>query len=188
MRFIDKKFIIGFAIGFICFPILFIGATYVFLKFEGFGPGLNPPQIVPVEQTVSLDWDVQTLDGQTINLKKKFEGKAVFLNFWATWCPPCKKEMPSIEKLYAKFNGKVGFACVSSESIKELQKFKDSKGYTMPIYSIEGTPPKDIHLKGIPMTYIISDDRKLSFKHLGGADWAHESMIVFLENLLNTDK
>lgn len=185
MRFIDKKFIIGFVAGFICFPILFAGAGYLYLKFDSLKLGLKPPQIVPIEQKVSLDWDVKTLSGETVNLQEQFKGKPVFLNFWATWCPPCKKEMPGIESLYTKYNEKVGFACISSESISDLQKFKNSKGYTMPIYHLAGNPPEAFNVKGIPLTYIISDDRMFSFKHLGGADWAHSDVIEYFEEMLS---
>ena len=185
MSFINKKFIIGFTAGFVCFPILFICAGYLYLKFDGSKIALKPPNIVPVEKNISLDWDVKTLNGETINLKEQFKGKTVFLNFWATWCPPCRQEMPSIESLYGRYSGKVGFACVSSESIKDLQKFKDSKGYTMPIYHLEGDAPKELNIKGIPVTYIISDDRNFFFKHIGGADWAHANVMMYFENILN---
>jgi len=188
MRFIDKKFIIGFAVGFICFPVLFMGGAYLYFKLDRLTIGLKPPHIVPIEQKVSLDWDVKTLSGETVNLKEKFKGKTVFLNFWATWCPPCVQEMPSIESLYIQYNGKVSFACVSSESINDLQKFKDSKGYTVPIYQLEGNPPEDLNVKGIPMTYIISEDRKSSFKHIGGADWAHADVIAYFEDMLGKVK
>jgi len=185
MRFIDKKFIIGFAIGFLCFPVLFFGGAYLYFKLDMAGFNLTPPKIVPVEQTISLDWDVKTLSGEAVNLKEAFQGKPVFLNFWATWCPPCKKEMPSIESLYNKYKEKVGFACISNESIKDLQKFRDAKGYTMPIYHLEGNPPEALEVKGIPLTYVISKDRMTLFKHYGGADWAHADVIAYFEDMLD---
>jgi thiol-disulfide isomerase/thioredoxin len=184
MSFINKKFIIGFAAGFVAFPILFVCLGYVYLIFNKSAVDLNPPNIDPVEHAINLDWDVKTLGGETINLKNQFKGKAVFLNFWATWCPPCTQEMPGIESLYRKFNGKVGFTCISNESISDLQKYKDSKGYTMPIYHLEGNAPRALNIKGIPVTYIISSDRKSSFKHIGGADWAHENVIAYFEKML----
>lgn len=185
MRLIDKKFVIGFVVGFVCFPVLFFGGAYLYFKFDVAGFKLAPPQIIPVEQAVDLDWDVKTLDGEQINLNKEFQGKPVFLNFWATWCPPCKKEMPGIEILYNTYKEKVGFACISSESISDLKQFKESKGYTMPIYHLEGNPPDAFNVKGIPLTYIISKDRKTLFRHYGGADWAHPDVIAYFEEMLS---
>lgn len=188
MRFIDKKLITGFAIGFVCFPIVFFCASYVYFKFFRTKIVLYPPDILPVEKNINLDWEVKTLNGETVNLKKQFQGKPVFLNFWATWCPPCIEEMPSIERLYAKYNSTIGFACVSNESIQDLQKYKDANGYTMPIYHIKEAPPSSLGIKGIPVTFIVSCDRKLSYRHYGGADWAHENVMDYFEGLLNKNK
>jgi thiol-disulfide isomerase/thioredoxin len=149
---------------------------------------LIPPDIHPIEKTINLNWEVKTLDGETINLKKQFQGKPVFLNFWATWCPPCIAEMPSIERLYGRYNSTIAFACVSNESIDDLRKYKDAKGYTVPIYHITGDSPSSLSVKGIPMTFIISGNRKLSFRHYGGADWAHKNVVEYFKGLLNKDQ
>lgn len=188
MRFVDKKFITGFAIGFVCFPIVFFCVSYVYFNFFRTKIALHPPTILPVEKSVNLDWEVKTLEGKTVNLREKFKGKIVFLNFWATWCPPCIAEMPSIERLYTKYNSAIGFACISNESIRTLKKYKAAKGYTMPIYHINGAPPSALSIKGIPVTFIISGDRKLSFRHYGGADWAHEHVVDYFEGMLKKDK
>jgi len=184
MRFVDKKFIIGFVIGFICFPVLYICLNYLYIKYDGSKTAFAPPDIKPVEEAIHLDWDVKTLDGETVNLKDKFKGKIVFLNFWATWCPPCTQEMPSIESLYTRYKGKISFACVSNEPIKSLRKFKDAEEYNMPIYQFEGIPPKVFGVKMIPVTYIISGDRNSFYRHVGGADWAHANVIAYFENAL----
>ena len=83
MRFIDKKFIIGFAVGFVCFPILFLCVVYLYFNFDSSKIALKPPKIIPVEQAINLDWNVKTLGGGTVNLKNQFKGKPVFLNFWS---------------------------------------------------------------------------------------------------------
>ena len=63
-----------------------------------------PPPEIPVETRVNLNWDLRTLNGTQINLENEYADKVIFINFWATWCPPCIAEMPAIEKLYQKLS------------------------------------------------------------------------------------
>jgi thiol-disulfide isomerase/thioredoxin len=187
MKFINKSSVIGFLLGLIVSPALIIGGLYIYVKLQM--PDMkemafSPPD-VPSRQKVSLDWKVKALDGTEINLGKETKDQVVFLNFWATWCPPCVGEMPSIEKLYRRFEGKISFACISSEDIATIKAFRTAQRYTFPMYHIEGDPPEELKSDGIPATFVISRKGIVVLKHVGGADWAHERVVTFLEDLLS---
>jgi len=187
MKSINKSSVIGFVLGLIIGPVLIMGGLYVYVKLrmpDKKEMALSPPD-VPSHQKVTLDWKVKALDGTEINLGEEFKDRVVFLNFWATWCPPCVAEMTSIEKLFQKFGGRIAFACISNEDIAKIRDFRGAKGWTFPMYRVEGELPERIRTKGIPATFIISRKGSLALKHVGGADWAHETVVTFLEDLLS---
>jgi len=187
MKFVSKTSVAGFVIGFICFPIIVFGGAYVYVQFASGGisggDALSPPEL-PAEAGVNLDWPVKTLDGVEVNLRDHARNKTLFLNFWATWCGPCVAELPSIEKLYSQFGSDIAFVCVSQENAETLKKFIQFKKYTFPVFYIDTLPPSELNATAIPSTFIISPDGEILLKHVGGADWAHESVISFLREKL----
>lgn len=190
-RFVNKNSVIGFIIGAIISPLVIAGGLYVYiqkqindLNFGGEAMSFPPPQI-PVEKKVNIAWKLKALDGTEINLEEAYKDKVVFINFWATWCLPCIAEMPTIEKLYQKFKNRIGFACISNESLEAIREFKTKKKYSFTMYQIEMEVPDEFEPERIPATFIISRDRKVALKHVGGADWSHEKVINFLEKLIN---
>lgn len=187
MKIISKASVAGFIIGFICFPVLLWGGTYLYFNFafDGFdgGGSLSPPEL-PVESGVNLDWTVKTLDGVEVNLRDHARDKTLFLNFWATWCGPCVAELPSIEKLYSQFGSDIAFVCVSQENAETLKKFIEGKKYTVPVFYTDTIPPAELNAAALPSTFIIAPDGKILLKHVGGADWSHESVVAFLREKL----
>lgn len=189
MKIISKSSVAGFIIGFMCFPFVLWGSVYVYSTFIAGGfdiggsRGLNPPDL-PSEISVSLDWTVKALDGTEVNLKDYAQGKTIFLNFWATWCPPCVVEMPSIDTLYGQFGDSMAFVCVSQESVATLKDFIKEKKYSVPVFYADTPSPPELNAVALPSTFIIDPDGKILLKHMGGADWAHESVIAFLREKL----
>jgi len=189
MSIINRSSVLGLIVGFIAFPLLLWGGAYVYVKFasDGFGSGggagLSPPEL-PAETGVNLDWTVKTLDGAELNLAEHARGKTLFLNFWATWCGPCVAEMPSIEKLYSQFGSDMVFVCVSNEQAVTLKKFMDVKKFSFPVFITSANPPRELNETAIPATFIISPEGNILLKHVGGADWAHESVVGFLREKL----
>jgi thiol-disulfide isomerase/thioredoxin len=185
MKIINKSSVLGFIAGFIAFSLILWGGAYLYVTFglDGFdvsgGSGLRPPEL-PGEQFASLDWTVKSLDGTVVNLAEHAGDKALFLNFWATWCGPCVAEMPSIEKLYSIFGNDMAFVCVSSEQAATLKKFMEEKNFSVPLFVADVDPPRDLNASAIPATFIIAPGGKILLKHMGGADWAHESVVAFL--------
>lgn len=104
-----------------------------------------------------------------------FKGKPTILNFWATWCPPCKDEMPSIESFYKKNKEKgieIAAVSVDQDSNEKVAEFIKSEGYSFPIYyDYEGILSRTFFIRSIPTTYFIDRNGVIIDKKIGGFDW-----------------
>ena len=136
----------------------------------------------------NYNWELQGIDGTNLKLSDYSE-KIIFLNFWATWCPPCIGEMPGIQKLYDKFkeNDNVKFIVISYEEPEKVKSFINRKNYTFPVYTAKYQAPGIFASKGIPVTFLISEDRKIVIKEIGAADWGGDKMIKIIEDLLKAN-
>lgn len=126
-----------------------------------------------------------TLDGERASLKD-YEGKTIFLNFWATWCPPCIAEMPNIQKLYEDINGTedIVFVMLSlDEDPETARKFMDRKEFTMPVYFLTGRQPGVYNSTVVPTTYVISPDGNIVMEKRGMANYNTQSFREFLLSL-----
>ena len=130
---------------------------------------------------------LQPLDSiKRIVLFEELKGKVIFLNFWATWCPPCIAEMPSIQALYDKIDKKnVVFVMIATNDEQgKVQKFIKRKEYDFPIYFLKDDfLPTIFHSKAIPTTFIIDTNGKIVYKHEGTANYDTEAFKDLLENL-----
>jgi thiol-disulfide isomerase/thioredoxin len=131
------------------------------------------------------NFPLYTLDGQRTSLAA-FEGKTIFLNFWATWCPPCIAEMPNIQKLYNDFENdeNVVFIMLSLDSsVEVVQKFMERKEFTMPVYFPVGRKPGVYDSSVVPSTYVISPAGDIVVKKRGMANYNTQSFREFLRSL-----
>lgn len=117
------------------------------------------------------DFTAALTDGSELTLSEQ-QGKVVLLNFWATWCGPCVREMPAFEKLYGEYGEDVAILavnCMESEDI--VKAFQEENGYTFPIAC---DPEGDISLKypsqGIPYTLVIDKEGIIQKIYVGAAD------------------
>ena len=168
-------------------PILIILVYSLVARPQGTA-GHFPPPPLPEERRVSLDWSVQTLSGDAVNLAEISKDKVVFLNIWATWCGPCIKEMPSINALYEDYGDRVVFVCLSNEARDVVESFVKRSPYTFPVYLMKDQPPEDFIPRSIPATYIIDQDRILKVSHEGGADWTSKPVRRYLDLLLSSEE
>ena len=130
------------------------------------------------------DLALRTSAGQSVRLSD-LRGKAVFVNLWASWCPPCRAEMPGIEALYQKVDkSKVAFVMLSlDENPAKAQKFFANKGYTFPLYFRAGELPAPFDSNTIPSTVILGPDGQLAARHDGMADYDTPEFKAALEAL-----
>ncbi len=130
------------------------------------------------------DWVLTDSDNTSISFSKA-EGEVVLLNFWATWCPPCIAEMPSLQKLYDKYGDKVQFYLVTDEDSGKVESFMQKNEYTLPVYYTQDTPPKLLHSRALPTTYILGKDGRIHVKETGSARWHGNRVTNLLDSLLD---
>lgn len=125
------------------------------------------------------------LQGKQVNFES-LKGKVVFLNIWATWCPPCIAEMPNIQKLYDKVGSdKIAFVMLSVDEggMEKVKKFIDKKKYTFPVYMPASQFPQEFYSNAIPTTFIISPEGKIVAKQEGMTDYDTPEVAEFLQKL-----
>ncbi len=137
-----------------------------------------PPKVIKEVKRDTLkdyNWSLVDERGEYVNFSE-FQGKAIFINFWATWCPPCRAEMPFIEDFYKEFKEDMVFVLVSNEDRSILQKFRSEGNYSFPIYQMRSKPPKDFQISNsIPLSFIIDDKGRIATQKTGSARWNSSS-------------
>ena len=145
----------------------------------------NQADITASTTTPPADFNLMLMDedGQTI-LLEDFKGKPIFMNMWATWCPPCIAEMPNINKLYKEMGNQVNFVMIALDDDFETAKaFNTRKGFDMPIYTLQSRRPAMYQSTTVPTTYVISADGNLMLTHKGMANYNTSKFKRFLEGL-----
>lgn len=116
----------------------------------------------------------------------QLKGKVVFINFWATWCPPCIAEMPSIQKLYYQLgkNGEAVFLMVDvDKDFAKSSAFKTKHRYDLPIVHAVGSVDGIYTTGTIPTTLVLDKSGKMVFRHEGAAEYANPDFINFMKKL-----
>lgn len=134
----------------------------------------------PMQGKIAPDFTLPTIDGGTLRLAD-YKGKLVFLNIWATWCAPCREEMPSMQRLAEKLAGGA-FEMITisiDEKPEEVEKFIKELGLTFPV----GMDPKqtvaaEYKITGVPETYIISPEGVVTHHLIGPGDWDSPSIVA----------
>ena len=135
---------------------------------------------MPVE---NYDWQLVDANGNDFNFIDA-KGKVVLVNFWATWCPPCVAEMPSLQLLYNDYNEKVVFMFVAQDKVEKVSAFIAKKEYTIPVYYSKTEAPSVLTSKTIPTTYVINKEGKIIIAETGAADWNSAKTRKMLDELL----
>lgn len=112
------------------------------------------------------DFELVNLNGEKVKLSD-FQGKKVMLNFWATWCPPCKEEMPAMEKFYKISNGDVVILAVNIDPQYNVKKYVDEMGISFPVLLDEKDKVNSIYqVLTIPTTFFIDEQGIIRHKYL----------------------
>ncbi len=141
---------------------------------------VSPPVDAP-------DFTLKNLEGSEISLKD-FEGKVVFLNFWASWCGPCREEMPSMERLWQRFKEEdfVILAVDLRESRGEVVSFMKEHNLTFPVLlDSKGEVGSMFGVRAIPTTYLLDSKGRIVGGAIGARNWESEDAFELIENLLS---
>lgn len=115
------------------------------------------------------------------------KGKVVFINFWASWCPPCRAEMPSLNSLYNKLKDDDRFVFLfmnEDDDKSKAKQYLQKHGFAIPLYSRYGNVPSGIFSGSLPTTIVLDKHGKVVLKHAGMADYNSYSFIKQLKELL----
>ena len=114
---------------------------------------------------------------------KQLNDKPVFLNIWATWCPPCIAELPGIMKVYEEYKTKVNFVLVTNEQPDKVKLFLKKNNYDFHPFFFYQYLPHDLKTESIPTTYIIDKSGVVVVSKKGSARWSSDKIRKLLKNL-----
>ena len=146
---------------------------------EAMGMAKVPPKAAP-------DFTLPNTDGQQVSLQQ-YRGKVVFLNFWATWCIPCREEMPALERLHQTYQTQ-DLAIISidlKESADQVKVFFQKHSLSFPaLLDQNGSVFRDYLVAGMPTTYLIGRDGTMLARGVGGRDWTRAEALQLIQELI----
>lgn len=147
-----------------------------------FSPSINESSNKVI---TNYNWSLSGLNTADINFSE-LEDKVIFVNFWATWCPPCRAEMPMIQELYDEYKDKIAFVFITDENWPTVETFFKKHNYNLPAYNSSSLPPDLLTTtNSIPATYIISKDGVILIDKIGAADWNSKKVKTLLDKSIN---
>ncbi len=147
--------------------LLLAGAAFLFFNISGDNDGKK--------ERTSPRFEVDdAISGRRLS-SSDLKNKVIFVNFWASWCQPCKEEMPSIEALFREMSSNSDFIMITilyKDSPENAFRYMKSMGYTFPVYvDPGGSAARNYGVTGVPETYITDKKGLLAVRVIGGADW-----------------
>jgi peroxiredoxin len=143
---------------------------YLIISGNAVNQGQTAPGPPEIGQLAS-DFELNTLDGTTMRLSQ-FQGQAVIVNFWGTWCPPCVQEMPLLEAVYSREQPELIILGVNEQdSLADARQFVADFNIRFPILvDKDGLVAEQYIVRGFPTTFFIDAEGVLQAQHIGGLD------------------
>ncbi|WP_312346233.1 TlpA family protein disulfide reductase [Chryseobacterium binzhouense] len=136
---------------------------------------------------ITENFSIRNEKGEVINTSE-LKGKVAFINFWASWCPPCRAEFPSIEKFYNQYksNKDLVFLTVNLDEKPAVGKmYLEKEQFTVPFLVPEGSIPSSFFNGSLPTTVVLDKSGKIRMHHAGMADYSKDSFYEEIDQLLN---
>ena len=135
------------------------------------------------------DFAYPDLNGKTVRLSDYYGKKVVLLNIWATWCSSCKKELPTVQKIYEKLKGndfEVLAVSIDALGKKAVEPFMKKYGLNFPVLlDTAGSIQLLYGTTGVPETFIIDKNGKVAYVEIGAGDWTEPEKEALLRGLMN---
>ncbi|GAW68915.1 thioredoxin [Geoanaerobacter pelophilus] len=149
--------------------------------------GCSKKEVPAQEGAAAPDFTLQDLSGKQVQLSS-LKGKVVLVNFWATWCPPCREEIPSMVKLNQVMQGKnfqMLAISVDEGGQQAVQEFFRQNGVSLPaLFDTDGSVSRRYGTTGVPETFIVDGKGMIRKKVIGGVDWSAPEVLQYLEGLM----
>lgn len=132
-----------------------------------------------------ISFSYQDANGNVVSTNE-LKGKVVFINFWATWCPPCRAEMPSLNELYNELKGDDHFVFLflnEDDNIEKAKSFLKNNNYSFPFTRRAGNISDEIFSGTLPTTVVLNKEGKIVLKHDGIANYDNTSFINQMKSL-----
>lgn len=166
------------------FLFVIVGITLIVLTMKDSTTRIAKPLQVGLP---APDFTFPDLNGKKVSLSD-YRGKVVFVNIWATWCPPCREEMPSMQKLYDRFKGEnfeILAVSIDSTGAKAVAPFMRELNLTFPaLLDTKGKIGSLYGTTGVPESFIIDKEGILIEKVIGPLDWATPKVFQFFQDLI----
>lgn len=150
-------------------------------------PMLNASGLMDkVPNSKASNFTLMSTQGSDISLSD-YEGKFVLLNFWATWCPPCVKEMPALNELHNKLKGQHGLEVVGihvGPALATVKQFLKDRPVDFDIVIDKNMSLSSWEVSGLPTTFLISPSGEIIYKATGERDWSSDEMVKFLRDIM----
>lgn len=162
-------------------------ALFVLFLYLSCSAVAAPQLLSPVPNVPAPEFELLDLDDQ-IHRLADYKGKPLIVNFWATWCPPCREEMPSMERAWQK---------IQSEGINMIginvgENFDTVFGFTGQIevsfpllLDSDGQHSKTWPIRGLPTTFVLNNEGEITYQAIGGRDWAEDTILDLVRALRN---
>lgn len=193
-----KKTIIEYGL----FAVVILGIYFSGLHTEIIGfaqrgllaTGVMNPNVEQIQENAETDdltatkadFNMKLVNSKGENVSmEQYRGKAIFINFWATWCPPCVAEMPGINDMYNDIDkDKIEVLMVSfDQKFEKAIQYKAKNKYDFEVYAPAAEIPAMYESQSIPTTYVINSNGELVFTHQGMADYNRADFKAFLKSL-----